>query len=247
MKKLISLILILCMACMLIPAMAEEAAGEWYLTSMSYGGQTLDAAAFGMSGTLTLKEDGTYTAVMTGSDESTGTWKAEGDKVQIIVNDQTTEATIADGFLTITDAESGSSMIFSKEAPAAAYTPGEVNTEAKLEDFAGLWKASYVGAEGMVLDLSAYIQVLAAMMPEGTELPDLSSMMTFQIDGAKVTAAAGTEDAKTVEGTFADGKLTVKDEASGTDMTIFLLQDGVLAMETEMNGTASTLYCMSAN
>ena len=35
MKKLISLLLVLCMACMLIPALAEEAVtGDWYLHIM---------------------------------------------------------------------------------------------------------------------------------------------------------------------------------------------------------------------
>jgi hypothetical protein len=97
-----------------------------------------------------------------------------------------------------------------------------------------------------LLDINAYIQVIAAMIPEGTEMPDLAASMSFQIDGTKITSAAGTEDAQTLEGTFADGKLTVKDETSGATMSIVLLQDGVLAMETELSGNSSMLYCMPA-
>lgn len=42
MKKLISMILIVCMACMMIPAMAEEdLTGEWYVKTMSQGEQDL--------------------------------------------------------------------------------------------------------------------------------------------------------------------------------------------------------------
>ena len=246
MKKLISLILILCMACMLIPAMAEDAAGEWYLKSMSYGGQTMDVTGFGMSGTLNLKEDGTYTMEMTGSDESTGTWKADGDKIQLDVNGSTADVTLADGTLTITDEATGTGMVFTREAPAAAYTPAEANTEAKLEDFTGTWGISYIGMNGIVVDLNAFIQSIAAMMPEGTEMPDIASAMALKIDGTKVIVGDGTEEAKTIEGTFADGKMTVKDEESGTVITLSLLQDGYLAMDTEVNGQAGTLYCAPA-
>ena len=247
MKKLISLILILCMACMLIPAMAEDVAGEWYLKSMSYGGQAMDVTGFGMSGTLNLKEDGTFTMAMTGSEESTGTWKADGDKVQLTMGTETVDVTIADGTLSITmDEASGTAMIFSREAPAAAYEPAEMNADAKLEDFTGTWGISYIGMNGIVVDLNAFIQSIAAMMPEGTELPDIASAMALKIDGTKVIVGEGTEEAKTIEATFADGKMTVKDEESGTVITLSLLQDGYLAMDTEVNGQAGTLYCAPA-
>ena len=53
MKKLFSLILALCMACMMIPAVAEEGvAGEWYA---SLGGMTM---------VLNLAEDGTAEMTM---------------------------------------------------------------------------------------------------------------------------------------------------------------------------------------
>ena len=246
MKKLISLILILCMACMLIPAMAEDAAGEWYLKSMSYGGQTMDVTGFCMSGTLNLKEDGTYTMAMTGSDESTGTWKADGDKIQLEVSGSTANVTLADGTLTITDEATGTAMVFSREAPAAAYVPAEVNADAKLEDFTGTWGIAYIGMNGIVVDLNAFVQSLAAMMPEGTEMPDIAAAMALKIDGTKVTIGDSTEEAKTIEGSFADGKITVKEEESGTEITLSLLQDGYLAMDTEVNGQAGTIYCAPA-
>ena len=167
----------------------------------------------------------------------------EGDKIQLEVAGQAADVTLADGILTITDSATGTAMAFSKEAPAAAYTPAEVNSEAKLEDFTGTWGISYIGMSGMVVDINAFIQSLAAMMPEGTEIPDIAAAMALKIDGTKVIVGDGTEDAKTIEATFADGKMTVKDEESGNVISLSMLQDGYLAMDTEVNGQAGTLYC----
>ena len=64
MKKLFSLILALCMVCMLIPAVAEDSmAGEWY-TNFS-----------GVSMVLVLGEDGSAQLSMPGTENNAaGTW-----------------------------------------------------------------------------------------------------------------------------------------------------------------------------
>ena len=62
MKKLISLILILCMACILVPATAEDgAAGEWYA---DYHGTVM---------ILALNADGTSSMTVSGNQMGEGT------------------------------------------------------------------------------------------------------------------------------------------------------------------------------
>ena len=63
MKKLLSLVLALMMACMLIPAMAEgqDVTGDWYLTDVS----GMNVANLGMSMIVTLNADGTAKVSMT--------------------------------------------------------------------------------------------------------------------------------------------------------------------------------------
>ena len=72
MKKLISLMLILCMACMLIPAMADgSAAGVWY---GDYHGAVM---------VLTLNEDGTSSMTVSGNQMAAGTWTENDGKIEI--------------------------------------------------------------------------------------------------------------------------------------------------------------------
>ena len=85
MKKLLSLILVLCMACMLVPAMAAEAAdivGEWEMTEMSANGQTFNPSAMGISWTMTFEEDGNFVSAMNmmGEEEKTPTEPADTTK-----------------------------------------------------------------------------------------------------------------------------------------------------------------------
>ena len=121
MKKLISLILILCMACMLVPAMAEDAAGIWYAVEMTSEGLTIKPAEVGMSMTLELKEDGTAEMVMEMAgqkDTDAGTWSVEGDTLSMTFKEATLTATIADGKFAME--QDGANITFSKEAPEVA-------------------------------------------------------------------------------------------------------------------------------
>ena len=63
MKKLMALLMALCMGCMLIPAMAEgnSPVGSWYLFSAETQGMTLSVDGIGLSMVITLNEDGTCT------------------------------------------------------------------------------------------------------------------------------------------------------------------------------------------
>ena len=74
MKKILALVLVLCMALAAIPAMAEDFSGSWYMTLADV---TL--------GTFVLNEDGSANVNLIGED-STGTWSAEGDTLTVTVD-----------------------------------------------------------------------------------------------------------------------------------------------------------------
>lgn len=81
MKKILALVMVLCMALAAVPALADEDfTGIWYL--QQYG---LTAAVFD------LKDDGTCVATVESGDTPTemeGTWSAEGNDVTITYQDQ---------------------------------------------------------------------------------------------------------------------------------------------------------------
>ena len=90
MKKLISLMLILCMACMLVPAMADEdIAGEWTMVKVVVQGMEMEPSAIGMEMVIMLNADGTAEAKTSyGGAEpeiSDGTWTMDGSTVTITI------------------------------------------------------------------------------------------------------------------------------------------------------------------
>lgn len=104
-RKLIALILLLCTACMLVPAQAEEsAAGRWAIEEMTVDGVTYPPDVLGMNWTFDLREDGTagMTQETNGEKhEGTGTWQQSGETLLITVEGTGLPATVAEGRLTI--------------------------------------------------------------------------------------------------------------------------------------------------
>ena len=77
MKKLTAMLLALCMLLAAVPALAEDASGNWYMTLADV---TL--------GYILLNEDGTATVNIASQEDMTGTWTAEGDSVTVTVEGQ---------------------------------------------------------------------------------------------------------------------------------------------------------------
>ena len=105
MKKLISAILILCMACMLLPATAEEdISGDWYLNSVVADGISVNVAGT-MAMTFHLNADGTAgfeMDLMGEKSEAAGTWTRDGSAVTVTTEDgNPMSLTYADGQLII--------------------------------------------------------------------------------------------------------------------------------------------------
>ena len=63
MKKLLAVLLALCLGCVLLPAMAEEdITGTWYVTSLYMGENEVDPTMVGISIVFELNADGTGVA-----------------------------------------------------------------------------------------------------------------------------------------------------------------------------------------
>ena len=75
MKKWTALMLALCLALAVVPALGEDASGNWYMTLADI-----------TMGRFELNADGTAVIVLPGQDEMSGTWAADGDTVTITVD-----------------------------------------------------------------------------------------------------------------------------------------------------------------
>ena len=241
MKKLISLILILCMACMLIPAMADgTVAGDWYLKIMIVDGTEYDAAAMGYNITMSINEDGTMTMTSpTEPDPMPGTWTLEGDQITITVDDEPASGTVTADSITMISEEY--TMIFTQEAPVAI-TLADTKAAGAAEEFYGSYLCKYVDMEGSLMDITAMGYSTGMTVSEsGIEIIPTNDddMMAFTL-GLLALTPDGFEDGalKLVSATNSDG-LSAKLE---------LLEDGMIklsAVRSDINETM-TFYFLPA-
>lgn len=151
MKKLISLVLILCMACTLIPAMAEEdVTGDWYAHTMIQGEQVIDIAAMGMSVKMTLNADGTGAMDMNGQITEL-TWTQDGSTVTVTTDGKPASGTLEDGALTLAD--ENMTMVFTREA-TEAITVAPVKAAASAEEFYGEYIIALMDMDGQLVNLA---------------------------------------------------------------------------------------------
>ena len=224
MKKLISLFLILCIACMLIPAMADDidVTGEWYTTMM------------GVPMTLVLNADGTGSMTVPGQEgEAAATWTLEGDQITITSNDSPASGTATSDSITL--AADGMEMIFTRE-PVEAITVADVKADAAAEEFYGDWTFTYMEAEGLIVDVSAFgLAFPNVRLAEGTVEFVAASEEDFYAAIFNMLGLAST---------YEDGvlKLASTAENATSNGTIEMLQDGMLKVTLEMDGEAMVLY-----
>ena len=227
MKKLIALTLILCMACMLVPAMADESiVGTWYLSEISAQGQSFSPATFGMSMSFDLKEDGTAEGVTSYGSESqavTGTWKLEGETISITVDNATQSGSFTGDSFTIESPDG--SMIFTRNAPEAAPAAGNTVAADGEAAFYGTWVLSSVEIMGQ----SVPVEMFAAF--------GLDMKITATIEAGKTTLAMsynGESQQKDLSSSFRDGKLYLADE--GSEIALALTEGGALTLELPIEG-----------
>ena len=241
MKKLISLILVVLLLCMALPAMAEEdITGDWYLKTMKMGDQEYDAAAIGFAITMTLNADGTSSMSMPDSEEAlVGTWALDGDKITVTIDDDPVEGTVSVGAIVLE--QDGGEMVFTRDE-VSTITLAEVKAAESAEEFYGNWTSVYVEMEGMVMDIS----VVEMGVPNVTISE--TGMEFFDEEDGILTLILKMNKLETP--VFAEGKLTAKAaaDAVNADFSIDaeLLEDGMLKLTLISNDSPMVLYCTPA-
>lgn len=224
MKKLFSLILALCLVCMLVPAMAEDSmAGEWYT---NFSGVTM---------VLNLGDDGSAQLSMPGTENTAaGTWALDGEKFTLTLDDSPAEGTYVDG--TITLSEGDMSMVFTREKTEGIKV-ADVNPAAAAEDFEGTWDIAYVGYNGLIIDPSTTGQEMPGLVVE-------NGAMKFT-GNSSMSQAFGTN---AIPLTFADGALGMSVSMGETSygLKLEMLEDGMLALTANMGPTEVYMYFVKA-
>ena len=234
MKKLVSLILILCMACMLAPAMADEAvAGDWYLKTMKMGETEYDAAAMGYNISMSINEDGTLTMISpTSPDPAPGTWTLEGDQITVTINDEPASGPVTADSITLASEEY--TMIFTREAPTAIVL-ADVKAAGAAEDFYGNYLCKYIEMEGSLMDITAmgYTTGLTVSADALEVIPtNDDDMMAFTL-GIMALSPAGFEDGAL--------KLASATNPDGFDSKLELLEDGMVKLSVVNTAENSTM------
>ena len=208
MKKLVSLILALCLVCLSTAALAAGAdiTGDWYGTM------------YGMGVTLTLNADNTYKLLM-GENELPGTYELKDGIVYMDGDTDAANGFVYDGTTLVNEKQS---VTFTRDAEAAqSITLAEVNTEAKLEDFAGEWVCRYVSMSGMVVDVNSIpVEQLGASQIPGMKIEGNTIQLT--IDLGKMLAEASQSAGMDLSSLGLDGLQMT--------LGVMLLKDGMAAL-----------------
>ena len=212
MNKMISLFLVCIMLLISLPAHAEESglAGDWY------------AELNGLSAQLTLKEDGTYSFSMPGSEAVSGTWE-ERDGFIYMDGAEKPDLCIIGELLRMGDQP----VFFTREEPEL-YTPAEPAEDVTAGDFSGYWKSAYVDSDG--LPLPAYY------LDDHTDL---------YVDGTSAILGGPVFGDTQVKLAFENGTLAC--ESDGAAVLLQIQKDGYLRLTFTGSETApQTWYLVSA-
>lgn len=232
MKKLISILLVICLAVMLVPAVAEDdVTGMWYLTRAKAQGVDMVVVSDEFAITINFRADGTadlYSKYPGGDEERAEcTWTFDGSEISFIEADSgiAETAKYENGELILE--QEGATMILTREQ----YKPYEMSPAVKAESidqFYGAWVPSVSFQYGM---MSTFDEV----MP-----PEQRARMAISAEGMQETASDGT--VTVYENPAVDpetGVLTASYEvAEGYAATIelTLLEDGTMLMTASFMG-----------
>ncbi|MBO7662467.1 MAG: hypothetical protein J6U01_03770 [Clostridia bacterium] len=233
MKKLLSVVLALCMVCLMGAALAENAAagvvGMWYLKSVQNGTMNVEASTLGMVITLEVREDASFTMDAMGT-KTTGTWVLNGNTLALTAEGATIEAVYADETLTMAQEEN--QMIFTKEEQKAL-TLAPVKANAAAEEFEGNWTSTYAGVGGMVVNADASPETMATLKIE-------KGQMSIAGDGSLGKLTGGLA----LPMSYENGQLTYAMSAGSMTITYtaVMLEDGMLGLTADIGSTAITIY-----
>ena len=228
MKRTAILALALLLACLLLPAHADDDyTGEWYLVEVTVNGTAVQAIDLGIGSLLQLNDDGSA-SLLTAADgdvsNSPGSWKASGTTVDVTLEDGTKTFEAADGRLACAQTEDDPGLVFSRELFRIANAPEE-------DSFFGEWrleKAVMLGLTVSITDMSI----------------DQERWLRFE-DG-KVTewvvSDAGVGGLQAYPVTFSDGYLKLTDERNGDRYALRLLESGALIFSYDEENPSLILY-----
>ena len=215
MKKIISLVLTLCLLLVLVLAAAEntEVTGSWY-TEM-----------YGMPIELVLNEDGT--ATMAGAE---ATWEKTETGIKMIGNDTAIEGTITDGVLTLS--EEGIVYSFTREKPVEIVI-AEPKTDAVLEDFNGTYAFTYAKAFENYMPAEKAMEMGLMAIPNIVIENGAISLGEMEQASEDDIMAAMFSLISQVPAELKDGKLvsSPSTEFLNPEFSITLLQDGMISLE----------------
>ena len=243
MKKLISLLLVLCMSILLIPVLAENAdiAGEWI---GSYAGQAI---------LMTLNADGTFS--MSGTE---GTWVLEGEALSMTAMGETMVFTFTDDVISfsmqdetidftraaaeeVTPDEETAPVEESAPVEETAYTEeitfAEVNPDAAAEDFNGEWCIQYIAADDKFA---------------ANDTGEITADIAIKDGGITFGSGSGFSEVfgdKALKMEFADGAFTYSRSFFGVSLSfrIEMLQDGMVAVTIDIAGESAILYMVKTD
>ncbi|MBE5779081.1 MAG: hypothetical protein E7331_07100 [Clostridiales bacterium] len=240
MKKFASLLVALMLVALLgCTAMAESVATVWTLTTMSFQGETLNAADVGMSMVFYLNEDGTGTAHAGNGEEDIDstdcTWSQNGNIVTLTVDGEPVDFTLVDG--TLVGELDGITMTLVPGA-AEAGTVEEVPTvdgEITLEFFNGEWDCEKALYNGVTIPLSAAGDLAVSMTMENGE-----GFMVITVNGVTYDSIVHgvIKDVVLVEGEAAQTVL----ELTADEATLF---SGTINMVPQADGSIQFLEANS--
>ena len=230
MKKLVSLIVALCIVCVGSVVFAEDETilGEWY----SY---YLDHQL-----TLIFTEEGSASLLVDSEQFEDGSWMELGDHYSV------TWQECDDGFQTEPVVVSGDRLVFGTDYASIVYKrelelPVEiapVNTQAESSDFSGQWNLVAIDMDGLT--------PAAAMNMDGVAISIDSNRLSF--DSASQSGLFDLVDGDAIAMVYQDGKLIDQMEVDlGDDHIIVqfscsLLENGLLAFEIDDQMVHTTMY-----
>lgn len=220
MKKMFALILALCLATMMVSALAEDVTGTWYLNGGYANGVEMDISSMGISMEFTFNADGSakvYMEMYGQAQSADGTWTLDGDKLTVTVDGSPLELKYEGDRLAV-EASEGTWLYLGREKPVAKEFAAPITAES-IEQFNGDWVGTAASVMGVTVSISE-----AGM--------DEMGVMSIQ-DGNIVMRGVDTDGSATetpLTGEFKDGKLFASIEMMGVnmDMTFELLEDGTL-------------------
>ena len=233
MKKLIALLMILCLASLMIPAGAEtDITGNWVGTEIVSDGVTYRMADVGMAFSITLNPDGTLVSNASdgeSSEEVKGTWSLNGNILTTVTDGDAEDLKIVDGKIIYTTPGNGMSIILCREGDAstASSVPNKIRA-ASGDEFIGTWKLCSLYA----MDMYVTADQFAAL--------GVDDDLTMQIQNGKVVMSFGGESLE-FKSTFSslDGALAMttgqKDENNMASVILVKMTDqGLITLTMNM-------------